>query len=147
MERFPGLSRRFEKIIDNLYSDYAHTVPKIKGCLQMAQELSKNVVVVYEPLTNRRQHYIRDAYKDLFDGVKHLYWVPSYLAREDPHQEVLSPAELIKSMNDSKAAEPAELNQTLKTSLQKHIDAGDLVVCLSGGGGGSLDEWLRKNFR
>lgn len=146
MEAFPGLSRRFEKLRDNLYTDYAHTIPKIIGCLQMAQEISDNVVVVYEPLTNRRQHYIRDDYEHLFNGVKRLYWVPSYLAREDPEQHVLSPAELIESLNTPEIAKAAELDDDLQKDIQTHLDQGDLVVCISGGGGGSLDEWLRKSF-
>lgn len=147
MDGFPGLSRRFEKISDNLYSDYAHTIPKIEGCLQLASEVSKDVVVVYEPLTDRRQHHIKDDYKDLFKDVKKLYWVPSYLAREDPAQEVLSPEDLINEISNPEIAETAELNQTLKENIQKHTKAGDLVVCLSGGGGGSLDEWLRQELK
>lgn len=146
MNRFPGLSRRFEKINDNLYTDYAHTVPKIRGCLQMAHEISDRVVVVYEPLTDRRQHYIKDDYGDLFKNIQQLYWVPSYLAREDPNVAILNPSELIKSMNNPDIAEPAKLDESLKSAIQKHLSNGDLVVCLSGGGGGSLDEWLRDNF-
>lgn len=146
MERFPGLSRRFEKIIDGLYTDYAHTPPKIAGCLQLAREVSDNVVVVYEPLTNRRQHYVKNEYKDLFAGIKKLYWVPSYLAREDPDQHVLSPAELIEGLSNKEIAEPEELSDSLKNKISSHIAHGDTVVCLSGGGGGSLDEWLRENF-
>lgn len=146
MEKFPGLSRRFEKITENLYTDYAHTPPKIAGCLQLAHELSDNVVVVYEPLTNRRQHHIIDQYKELFKGVKHLYWVPSYMAREDPAQAILTPSQLIDSMDNKDVAEPAELNEQLKESIQSHLSQGDTVVALSGGGGGSLDEWLRKEF-
>lgn len=147
IEGFPGLSRRFEKISANLYSDYAHTIPKIEGCLQLASEVSENVVVVYEPLTDRRQHHIKNEYKDLFKGVRKLYWVPSYLAREDPKQKVLSPEDLIKEISNPEIAEPADLNQTLKENIQKHTKAEDLVVCLSGGGGGSLDEWLRQQFK
>lgn len=146
IESFPGLSRRFEKITDNLYSDYAHTIPKIAGCLQMAKELSQNVVVVYEPLTNRRQHFIKSQYRDLFQGVKNLYWVPSYLAREDPDQAVLTPSELIEEMSNKEIAKPAELNDDLKNTISGHTQNGDLVVCISGGGGGSLDEWLRREF-
>lgn len=146
LEHFPGLSRRFEKIANNLYTDYAHTPPKIAGCLQLAQEVSDNVVVVYEPLTNRRQHYVKNEYKDLFKGARKLYWVPSYLAREDPNQPILSPEELIQELNNKEIAEPAELNDNLKNSIEKHIRNGDLVVCISGGGGNSLDEWLRQNF-
>lgn len=143
---FPGLNRRFERIQEHLYSDYAHTAEKIRGCLQTANEASENVVVVYEPLTDRRQHFIKDTYKDLFQNIKNLYWVPSYLAREDPNQPILSPAELITYMDNKDIAVPAELNEKLKQHIQEHLDAGDLVVCLSGGGGSSLDEWLRKEF-
>lgn len=146
MNRFPGLNRRFEAITEGLYTDYAHTEGKIKGAIETAHEASQNVVVVYEPLTNRRQHFIKDAYKDLFQDVKKLYWVPSYLAREDPNQPVLSPAELIEHMNNKQIAEPAELNDDLKQKIQNHLAAGDLIICLSGGGGNSLDEWLRANF-
>ena len=146
VQSFPGLSRRFEKIKDNLYTDYAHTPPKIGGCLQLASEVSDRVVVVYEPLTNRRQHFIKNEYKDLFNGVKKLYWVPSYLAREDPSQPILTPSELIKNLENSKNAEPAELNNDLKNNISSHLANGDLVVCMSGGGGNSLDEWLRKEF-
>lgn len=146
MKSFPGVSRRFEKITDNLYSDYAHTIPKIKGCLQLAQEVSKNVVIVYEPLTNRRQHYIRSEYKTLFAGIKKLYWVPSYLAREDGRQEIITPQQFIDEIDEPTDKEAAGLNDKLKELIKKHLEDGDTVVCLSGGGGDSLDEWLRTNF-
>jgi UDP-N-acetylmuramate--alanine ligase len=146
MNAFPGLSRRFEKITKNLYSDYAHTIPKIKGCLQMAGEVSDKVVIVYEPLTDRRQHYIKDEYKTLFKGVRELYWVPSYLAREDPKQKVITPQEFVDLIEEPADKKALKLDNNLKQAIQKHLDAGDSVVCISGGGGGSLDEWLRKNF-
>ncbi len=143
---FPGVSRRFEKITDNLYSDYAHTPEKIAGCLQLANEISQNIVVVYEPLTNKRQYEIKEQYKNLFEGVKKLYWAPSYLTREDANQPVLSPEQLIPNMDNHRIAEPAKLNESLKKNISQQLSEGDLVVCLSGGGGGSLDEWTRQNF-
>ncbi len=147
INNFPGVSRRFEKISSGIYSDYAHTPEKIMGCLELARELSKDIVVVYEPLTNKRQYHIQNAYKDLFAEVKHLYWVPTFLTREDPKQPVLTPKELIQEMNNPQIAEPAELDSSLKENIKKHQDAGDLIVCISGGGGGSLDEWVRQQFR
>lgn len=146
MNHFPGISRRFERISERLFSDYAHTPEKIRGCLKTAFELSRDVVVIHEPLTNRRQHFIKNEYRDLFSGVKKLYWVPSYLAREDPGQHVLTPNELIQFMENKEIAEPALLDDSLAKAIREHIDAGDLVVAISGGGGESLDEWLRKNF-
>jgi len=38
------------------------------------------------------------------------------------------------------------LNDDLLQAINRHTQAGDLVLCLSAGGGGSLDEWLRNKF-
>lgn len=150
INRFPGLSRRMEQIIPSLYSDYAHTPEKVRGCMSVALETAaengQDVVVVYEPLTNRRQHYMMDDYKDCFDGATKLYWIPSYLAREDPAQRIIPPSELITHLSDSSFAEARERDSNLKSVIQKHLDAGDMIVCMAGGGGGSLDDWLRENF-
>ncbi|HET7060294.1 MAG TPA: Mur ligase domain-containing protein [Candidatus Saccharimonadales bacterium] len=150
MNDFPGLARRMERIAFSLYSDYAHTPEKIRGAMsvatEMAAESGQKVVVVYEPLTNRRQHYMMDDYQDCFDGASKLYWIPSYLAREDPAQPVIPPDELITHLADPSIAEPMERDDKLKNAILKHLDAGDMVVCMAGGGGGSLDDWLRKEF-
>jgi UDP-N-acetylmuramate--alanine ligase len=150
IDRFPGLSRRMEQIIPKLYSDYAHTPEKIRGAmsvaLEMAGETGQNVVVVYEPLTNRRQHYMLDEYRDCFAGASKLYWIPSYLAREDPAQRIIPPSELISHLSDPSIAEPMERGAELKKVIQKHLDQGDMVVCMAGGGGDSLDDWLRQEF-
>lgn len=149
MNHFPGVSRRFEQIAPNVYSDYAHTPPKVRGALQLAREVAgNNVVVVYEGLHNTRQHFIRDELRDLFKDIKHLYIVPSYLAREDPNLPLLTPANLRALMDEAIQvhATPAALDDTLKAEIQHHLDAGDLVLALSAGSGGSLDEWVRKEF-
>ncbi len=149
LNRFPGIGRRFEQIAPNLYSDYAHTPPKIRGALQLAHETApQNVVVVYEGLHNTRQHFIKDELKNLFDDVKKLYIVPSYLAREDENLALLSPEDLKGLLSDEAQAhtQAAELNEALKTRIEEHLKQGDLVVCISAGGGNSLDEWLRQNF-
>lgn len=150
MNSFPGSNRRMERLAENLYSDYAHTPEKIRGAmsvaLEMAAENSQNLVVVYEPLTNRRQHYMMDDYQDCFAGASRVYWTPSYLAREDPNQRIIEPAELISHLSDPGIAQPAELNNSLKHAIQTHLQNGDMVVGMAGGGGGSLDEWLRAQF-
>lgn len=149
LEQFPGVSRRFEQVASGLYSDYAHTPEKIRGALQLGHEVaSENLVVVYEGLHNTRQHFIRDELVHLFDGVKHLYIVPSYLAREDESLELLTPEKLcgLLSTEAQNNAEPATLDDHLKQRLETHLDSGDTVLCLTAGGGGSLDEWLRREF-
>ncbi len=149
LERFPGVSRRFEQIIPGLYSDYAHTPPKIRGALQLGHEVAgKNLVVVYEGLHNTRQHFIKDELRTIFDSVKQLYIVPSYLAREDASLEILTPEKLKLLLSDDAQtkSEATGLNDALKSALQTNLASGDTVLCLTAGGGGSLDEWLRKEF-
>jgi len=153
LSKFPGVSRRFEKLAENLYTDYAHTPEKITGAMSVAKETAQSagqkIVVVYEPLTNRRMHHTHFLHRNIFSGTSAIYWVPSYLAREDPSQPFLTPEELIKSLSPElqAIARPAKLDANLKESIQGHLNSGDLVLCLSGGGGGSLDEWLRAEFR
>lgn len=152
MNEFPGLSRRMELLRPNLYTDYAHTPEKILGAMNTAREIAQKnqqkLAVVYEPLTNRRMHFTRNQHADIFTGADAIYWVPSYLAREDPGQIVLTPRELIESLNPKlrEIAIPMELDEKLKAAIESHLTAGDMVIALSGGGGGSLDEWLRKEF-
>lgn len=150
MNNFPGLQRRMEEIAPGLYSDYAHTPEKVRGGMSVATEIAaadgKDLVVVYEPLTNRRQHYQIDDYKDCFSGAAKVYWLPSYLAREDPFQRIIEPAEMIEHLADPSIAEPMKRDAKLKSVIQKHLKVGDMVVAMAGGGGDSLDEWLRKEF-
>lgn len=150
LDKFPGVGRRFEQIMPRLITDYAHTAPKIRGALQSAHEVAgENVVVVYEGLHNTRQHFMKDDLKHLFDGAKKLYIVPSYLAREDPNLPILAP-EHLKNLLDpvtQTRTEATELNDALRDNINHHLKAGDLVLCLTAGGGNSLDEWLRKEFK
>jgi UDP-N-acetylmuramate--alanine ligase len=151
MNRFPGVGRRFEQIQPRLYSDYAHTPPKIRGALQLGREVAGKkgkLIVVYEGLHNTRQHFIKDELRDLFADADALYIVPSYLAREDPSLEVWTPADIrhLMTRDIQERTIASQLDEALKTAVQKHLAQGDLVLALTAGGGGSLDEWLRKTF-
>lgn len=149
LNRFPGVSRRFEQLVPHLYTDYAHTPPKIAGAVQLGKETAGDkLVIVYEGLHNTRQHFIKEDLKHLFDGVLQLYIVPSYLAREDESLTLLSPSDLrdLLSPEAQAIAVPSQMNQELKHHIQQHLDNGNTVLCLTAGGGGSLDEWLRKEF-
>lgn len=150
VNRFPGAQRRMEQLIPGLYSDYAHTPDKIRGGVSAALDIAKpkkqKVVIVFEPLHNRRQHFMINDYKDCFKGVDRLYWLPSYLAREDPNQRIIEPSELISHLTDPSIAEPAKRDASLKKIIHEHLTQGDMVVGMAGGGGDSLDEWLRNEF-
>ena len=103
---------------------------------------------MYEGLHNLRQHFIKEELVHLFDNVKKLYIVPSYLAREDPSLKNLSPSDIKELLSDTAKSktEPAQLDDDLLAKIKQHAEQGELVLCLTAGGGGSLDEWLRKEL-
>lgn len=147
LNTFPGLKQRMEQLAPRLYTNYAHTPEKIRAGMNTAQDIPhKKLIIIYEPLTNRRQHYIKDEYKDCFAGADKLYWVPSYLAREDPDLPLLQPSELIPYLSNAAIAEPAELNDALIATIKDHLHNGHMVVAMGASGAGSLDAWLRANL-
>ena len=140
---FPGTNRRFEKLSDSLYSDYGHHPDEIRATLQMAKEISSHVVLVYQPHQNIRQHDVREQYTDdLFKNADEVYWLPTYLSREDPNLEILSPQSLTESLDKNKLSF-AEFNQELWDNIQKHLDDNHLVLCM---GAGSIDGWVREQI-
>ncbi len=140
---FPGTGRRFEKLAENLYTDYAHHPAEIAVTLQQARELSSKVVVVYQPHQNIRQHEIADEYKDCFKAADHVYWLPTYLSREDPDLPVLTPQQLIAKLTDPTIAEAAEMDEALLQHIRTALQDNCLVLCM---GAGTIDSWIRSKL-
>lgn len=140
---FPGTNRRFEKLADGLYSDYGHHPAEIKATLQMASELSDNVVLVYQPHQNIRQHDIRHEYTDaLFADAAEVFWLPTYLSRENPDLALLSPEELTTQLSTTQVHN-ADTNQALWQQIEAKRQADALVLCM---GAGTIDGWLREQL-
>lgn len=137
---FPGTDRRFERLADNLYSDYGHHPIEIAATLQLARELSDKVVLVYQPHQNIRQHEIRDQYTNQFELADTIYWLPTYQSREDPTLEILTPEQLTARLTNPGVVRYAEMNEALASEIQAARRYGKLVV---GMGAGSIDNWLR----
>ncbi len=141
IESFPGTDRRFEQLADNLYSDYGHHPVEITATLQLAKECANNVVLVYQPHQNIRQHEIKDQYTDaVFHNASEVYWLPTYLSREDPKLSVLTPDQLSKGLSNIHIA---DLDDELWRNIQQARQDGKLVIAM---GAGSIDEWLRKQL-
>ena len=145
---FPGAGRRFEKIGENVYSDYAHHPKEIKATINIAQEEAsrigaKGIAVVYEPHQNTRQHEVLDGYKDCFLGANKVFWLPTFLTRENPELEVLTQKTLIEQMNNKEIAEAVKLDENLANRLKELQKQGILIVLMSAG---PADAWLRKLF-
>lgn len=141
LKSFPGTHRRFEKLAENLYTDYGHHPVEIAATLQMARELSDHVVLVYQPHQNRRQHEIRDTYSDeVFGNADDVYWLPTYLSREDEALEVLTPETLTARVSN---AHVADFDDELWRTIQTARAEGKLVL---GMGAGTIDAWLRQKL-
>ena len=148
MDAFPGVGRRFEKIIVGVYTDYAHHPEEISATVKMAQEECemvgrKGVVVVYQPHQNTRQHEVKDEYREAFMGVKKLFWLPTYLTRENPDLRLIEPEEFIAGLDNAEIAEKAKLDDELEDRLRKYVDDDYLVILMTAG---PADEWLRRVF-
>lgn len=142
---FPGTERRFEKLAEHLYSDYAHLPAEIAATLQLAGELSQNIVAIYQPHQNIRQHSIQDHYGDCFRLAKKIYWLPTYLSREDSNLPILKPTDLLARLNPAiqERTEAAEMDKELVKKVNEHRRNDDLVVVM---GAGSIDPWTRQNL-
>ncbi|MBR3329464.1 hypothetical protein IKG29_02990 [Candidatus Saccharibacteria bacterium] len=148
LNEFPGVGRRFEKISDGVYSDYAHHPEEIMATLDVAKDevgLSgkKGVVVLYQPHQNTRQHEVKEGYRDAFSGADKIFWLPTYLTRENPDLLVIEPEEFIRGLSNAEVAEAAELNDELAEKLRECLAEGYLVLLMTAG---PADEWLREKF-
>ena len=143
LESFPGSDRRFEKLQENLYTDYGHHPKEIAATLQLAKEISPRVVLVYQPHQNIRQHEIKPSYTNaIFEDADEVYWAPTYLTREKPGQPVLSPAELTQNITTT-PVHHTELTDALWTTIQEHRANGSLVRLM---GAGTIDSWARGHL-
>ncbi|MDL2327666.1 Mur ligase domain-containing protein [Ruminococcaceae bacterium OttesenSCG-928-A11] len=144
LSKFPGTNRRFEELASNLYTDYAHHPAEIKATIDIAKELNDNVVIIYQPHQNERQLKMIDEYKDIFNGVKQLYWLPTFMPAGDREKsdKILQPEDFLKILKNI-SAKPAEMNDDLWDAIEVHLASGDIVIAMSAG---TLDAWLREKL-
>lgn len=148
LNEFPGVGRRFERIVDGAYTDYAHHPEEIAATVDIAKDEArlrnkKGVVVVYQPHQNTRQHEVREEYCDAFEGVDKIFWLPTYLTREDSNLPILTPKELVAELDNKEVAEVANLDNDLARRLKQYVVDGYLVLLMTAG---PADNWWRENF-
>ncbi|MBQ3321185.1 hypothetical protein IJH72_01090 [Candidatus Saccharibacteria bacterium] len=148
LNEFPGVGRRFEKISDGVYSDYAHHPEEIATTMGVVRDEAKingkkGIVVVYQPHQNTRQYEVREGYRDAFLGADKIFWLPTYLTRENPELVVIAPEEFISDLENQEVAEPGEANEELAEKLRRYRDEGYLVVLMTAG---PVDKWFREIF-
>ncbi len=143
LARFPGTDRRFERIADNLYTDYGHHPAEIAATLQMARELSDHVVLVYQPHQNVRQHRVWQEYGEQFAMADEVYWLPTYLTREDPTLPIMTFEELTQHIPNKSSLHAHDMDEELWDIITKARQDGKLVLAM---GAGTIDTWLRDHL-
>ena len=149
LNSFPGAGRRFEEIVPGVYTDYAHHPNEIASTVKMAVELKERnqyagLAVIYQPHQNTRQHEVKDGYKHAFVGADKIFWLPTYLTRENPNLTILTPEELSEKTETKAQTEIAELNDDLAAKIQQLHKDNWLVVLMAAG---PADNWLREQFK
>ena len=148
INEFPGAGRRFENILNGVYSDYGHHPAELKATVEMATELKKiggynGLAVIYQPHQNVRQHKIFREYHDVFVGADKIYWLPTYLTRENPDLEILEPEFFIEKLDNKEVAEAAKPDDELAEKIRQLQADGWLIVLMTAG---PADGWLRGVF-
>lgn len=148
LNSFPGAGRRFEKIAPHIYSDYAHHPEEIRATILLAkEEVDKQdlsgLAVVYQPHQNIRQHQVFRQYQDVFSGVNHLFWLPTFLTREDPSLEIISPEKFLSSLATSHQTKKSAIFSDQLADQLKNLSSDHLILFL---GAGSIDAWARSIF-
>ena len=146
LNEFPGVGRRFERICEGFYSDYAHHPEEVKATIDIAKEEAKKlskkgIVVIYQPHQNTRQHEVRHLYKDAFNEADKIYWLPTYLTREDESLPVITPEEFIADISAKDKAFVAELDDDLAGKIKTDHSDGYLIILLTAG---PADKWYRN---
>jgi UDP-N-acetylmuramate--alanine ligase len=72
-----------------------------------------------------------------------IYWLPTYLSREDPKLEILTPEQLTSNLTNRDHLHVVDFNAELWATMEQARAEGKLVL---GMGAGSIDAWLRTSL-
>ena len=151
LNNFPGTNRRFEKITNNVYSDYGHHPQEIQSTLQMAKEIAEEqgfsgVSLIYQPHQNIRQIEVQDEYTpEIFENANEVIWLPTYLSRENPDFEILAPEFLSRKVSEKTIVMDLTKNDSqLLEKINELKDKNRLILAMSAG---SLDGWIRNKIK
>ena len=145
---FPGVGRRFEKLAEGIYTDYAHHPEEIAATIEVAREQAemdgfRGVVVVYQPHQNTRQHEVKEEYRTAFVGADKIFWLPTYLVREPEGVPILSAEKLAGGLVNEKDVSLVWLSRGLAIAIREELKAGNLVLLMTAG---PADGWFRERF-
>jgi UDP-N-acetylmuramate--alanine ligase len=137
LPRFRGARRRFERIGESrgvlVYDSYAHHPEEIRADVAAAGQRfpASRLVVLFQPHTYSRTHYLFDGFKTCFQGVDRLFVLETYAARETAG-EGLSAGELAASIQSPPATYVAS-HEAAISALRAELRPNDVVFTMGAG--------------
>lgn len=133
---FAGVSRRYETFdcgYTNIVADYAHHPSEIKALLDAVKLKSfDNIYMVFQPHTYSRTKGLFDRFVYCFSGVKKLWILPIYAAREKPIENV-SGKTLAAAVDRVTPCEYVEDFAAAKKKIRETADKNDIVLIVGAG--------------
>lgn len=137
---FTGMGRRFEKVAENIYDDYAHHPTEIKATLEAAASRfgKENIVAVFQPHRYTRLQSLWNDFKKSFDNANRVIVTDVYAASEDP----------INGINGEKFASEIGAEhiggsiEDVAKSLKPTLKSNDIVIGLGAGTITKLGKYL-----
>jgi UDP-N-acetylmuramate--alanine ligase len=148
LESFGGVKRRFTHVGDwngvTIIDDYGHHPVEISAVLQAARQVVSSGETggkVHAVMQPHRYSRLRDLFEDFstcFNDADRVYITDVYAAGEKPIEGVSAPslAESLRSHGHRDVALTSKA--TLAKDLHRHLEPGDLIVCL---GAGDITYW------
>lgn len=137
---FTGMGRRFEKVAENIYDDYAHHPTEIKATLEAASLRfgKENIVAVFQPHRYTRLQSLWDDFKASFDNADRVIVTDVYAASEDPIEGVSGE----KFATEINAEHIGGSIEEVAKSLKPTLKTTDIVIGLGAGTITKLGKYL-----
>lgn len=133
---FAGVSRRYETFdcgYTNIVADYAHHPSEIKALLDAVKLKNfDNIYMVFQPHTYSRTKGLFDRFIYCFSGVKKLWILPIYAAREKPIENI-SGKTLAEAVDRVTPCEYVEDFAAAKKRIRETAGKNDIVLVVGAG--------------
>jgi UDP-N-acetylmuramate--alanine ligase len=144
LKSFAGVKRRFTRTGEHngvtVFDDYGHHPVEIAAVLRAARKVTKGkVLAVMQPHRYTRLSSLFNEFSSCFNDADTVILAPVYAAGEAPI-EGASHVNLSESLHarGHRAVYTIDEPEQLAPLVQKHVEPGDIVVCL---GAGTITQW------
>ncbi len=141
LSKFHGTWRRFEKVGERIYSDYAHHPEEVQATLKAAREYFPNnkLIAVFQPDGKHRLNQLFDRFTKAFDTADETYIVPTIVKLGREKDEGRGSEELVAAINKPNVYYIATVEEAYQKVLPEVHD-GAVVFFM---GSGDIDSHLR----